>query len=625
MDADLAEYLRFRRKLVVGYVVVCTLLAALLGWKIIAGYAADHEAARTLTRNNAAAMAAHVEELVDAVDQPLRTSAASIAAMRDTRMTASAIQPLLAASSLASDSRFWLLFIDAAGTGVVASNGLAVGGVSFADRPYFQQAATDVEDNLHIGGPVFGRVSRRRVFFVSRRVTSRAGKLLGVVAAPIDAERVANVFDKARLGPAMSITLMTRDNVIVARAPLFSTSFGADLSHLVNAPPPPFQSGQFEANSPFSGEERLFAYAPVGKLPLWIIVGITKDAWIARARADLIAGLIGLAAAFLAAFLSGNFALRQYRRLAAVETAQRRLITDLNLAKLELARGERRLRIIANNVPAQIYYLNADERFTYHNQGEAGAPLGALMAKTFLETHGCAVYTLLQDDIRQALAGNKVNVERSYLVDGTLRHFKHEYTPDVAEDGRVWGFYAMVSDVTDFKTIQERLASVARIDGLTGLPNRAELLDRLEQALARCRRTGQSLACLYMDIDRFKHVNDTYGHAGGDAALIEFGARLRGSVRATDLVARLAGDEFVIALESLDHPAEAEQVAAKIIASMLRPFDIEGALLTITTSIGMVIADPQTDDSRTLLRAADTALYRAKRAGRNRLEIAQEH
>jgi diguanylate cyclase (GGDEF)-like protein len=123
-----------------------------------------------------------------------------------------------------------------------------------------------------------------------------------------------------------------------------------------------------------------------------------------------------------------------------------------------------------------------------------------------------------------------------------------------------------------------------------------------------------------LDIDRFKEVNDTLGHSGGDCALIEFSLRLRQCVRESDIVARLSGDEFVIVLENIGQPNEAQNVAAKIIASMRIPFDIEGVRRVITTSIGVVLANPLEDDPRVLLRAADAALYRAKKAGRNRLE-----
>ena len=180
-------------------------------------------------------------------------------------MTPQSILALLAASPLSSDSRLWLLFIDASGKGVVASNGLAVGGVSYADRSYFRDPAKARTDQLHIGGSADGRVSGRRLFFLSRRVESPSGQFLGVVAAPIDARPIASVFEKARLGPAMSIAMTTRDNVIIARVPRFEESFGADLSDSEIAIPAWGLSGKFEATSPFNNEERLFHTPPLAR------------------------------------------------------------------------------------------------------------------------------------------------------------------------------------------------------------------------------------------------------------------------------------------------------------------------------------------------------------------------
>jgi diguanylate cyclase (GGDEF)-like protein len=595
-----------------------SLLVALLSWKIATEYRLDREAAASVIQISSRAMAAHVQETIEAVDQPLRISALGIAALAGKPMTPEAIQPLLAASALASDSRFWLLFIDTSGKGVVASNGLPVRGVSFADRSYFLDAAATRSDRLLVGGPADGRVSKRKLFFLSRRVESRTGKFLGVVAAPMDAARVATVFERARLGDSMSIALATSDNVIIARAPLFEQSFGADLSAPVAAAHPPGPQIPFETSSPLTGESRLFSYASVGAFPLIVVVGVTRESWTAHFRSDALAGALGLAIALAAAALSARFALAQFLRLEQVEASQSKLIERLGSSQRELSRGERRLRFIADSVPARVAYINADERYTFHNNGRERAPYGALMGKTILETHGSAFYELIKDDVRRALAGHRVSVERQHTLNSKDRHFKHQYDPDFSESGRVIGFYAMVTDITEFKAIQQQLSAIARVDSLTGLPNRIELLDRLEIALARCRRTGASLACLYLDIDRFKEVNDTLGHSGGDLALVEFGRRLRQCVRETDVVARLAGDEFVILLEGLSQPTEAERVAAKIIDCMAIPFNIEGARWPVTTSIGLVVADSMTDDSGSLLRSADDALYTAKRAGRNR-------
>jgi diguanylate cyclase (GGDEF)-like protein len=135
------------------------------------------------------------------------------------------------------------------------------------------------------------------------------------------------------------------------------------------------------------------------------------------------------------------------------------------------------------------------------------------------------------------------------------------------------------------------------------------------------------VALLFLDVDHFKSINDTLGHAAGDAVLREFAARLRRSVRITDTVARLAGDEFVIALEGLHNDTESQAVARGILLQVRRPFEIEGRALAVTASIGIAYYDPADGDIEVaaLLARSDEALYVAKRAGRDGLHIAARH
>jgi diguanylate cyclase (GGDEF)-like protein len=147
------------------------------------------------------------------------------------------------------------------------------------------------------------------------------------------------------------------------------------------------------------------------------------------------------------------------------------------------------------------------------------------------------------------------------------------------------------------------------------------LTDRLRLALARSRRSGAQLAVLYLDIDRFKEVNDRLGHAAGDELLKEFGARLRDCLRATDTVARLGGDEFVVLLEDLQDAQSAKLVAEKILHAMRAPMNVDGRAVAVTTSIGLACGDGQANGDM-LMRAADAALYEAKNAGRDTYRLA---
>ncbi|MDQ4106720.1 MAG: diguanylate cyclase, partial [Actinomycetota bacterium] len=180
--------------------------------------------------------------------------------------------------------------------------------------------------------------------------------------------------------------------------------------------------------------------------------------------------------------------------------------------------------------------------------------------------------------------------------------------------------FAACRDMTARRELERRLRHEALHDPLTKLPNRALFADRLEHALAQAKRTGESVAVLFLDLDGFKSVNDTLGHEAGDQLLISFGHRLRSSVREADTVARLAGDEFTVLLEHLTDEDEAILVINRIQNNLETPFRIKGRQMPVTTSIGLSYSDPSADPGE-LLNQADEAMYRAKERGKARYEV----
>lgn len=177
---------------------------------------------------------------------------------------------------------------------------------------------------------------------------------------------------------------------------------------------------------------------------------------------------------------------------------------------------------------------------------------------------------------------------------------------------------ALHEDVTEQRQAQERISFLARHDLLTGLPNRGVLREEIERALAASRR-GEALALLCLDLDRFKPVNDTYGHAAGDALLKQVALRLRECVREVDVVARLGGDEFAVVQRGGEQPAASTRLAQRIIDVLARPFGVEGHEVHIGTSVGIALAPHDGNDPETLQRNADLALYGAKSEGRGTL------
>ncbi|MCG3112603.1 MAG: EAL domain-containing protein [Candidatus Manganitrophus sp. SB1] len=183
--------------------------------------------------------------------------------------------------------------------------------------------------------------------------------------------------------------------------------------------------------------------------------------------------------------------------------------------------------------------------------------------------------------------------------------------------GRVWSF----RDVTDWKRAEERLIELAHFDQLTGLPNRTLFQDRLRQALPQASRNGKLVALLFLDLDRFKLVNDSLGHTVGDLLLKEAAGRLTHCVRKSDTVARLGGDEFIVILTNITSVHDAAKVAQKILDDFSRPFGLQGPELFVTPSIGITLYPFDGDDIDLLLKNADTAMYRAKQMGRNNYQF----
>lgn len=172
---------------------------------------------------------------------------------------------------------------------------------------------------------------------------------------------------------------------------------------------------------------------------------------------------------------------------------------------------------------------------------------------------------------------------------------------------------AFLHDVSDRKQLEQALRHLALSDGLTGLPNRRRFMESLEQAIARQQRLATGLALLFMDLNGFKPVNDTYGHAVGDSLLKEVASRVSGSLRAGDMVARLGGDEFVVLAEGLQTVDQARVIAAKIVAALALP--LPGTAIVITASIGFALFEPSMDAAQ-LLRAADLKMYEEKSRGK---------
>lgn len=294
-------------------------------------------------------------------------------------------------------------------------------------------------------------------------------------------------------------------------------------------------------------------------------------------------------------------------------------ITARKSSELRQAESEERLRTIADNLPALIAYVDQDMRYRFANgkyREWYGHTPAEMLGRSIIEVFGTDYFEQRKDHILRCLAGQAVRFEIAGEIGGRASTIESTYIPH-QRDGMTLGFYVLATDITQVKDQERQLQLLARSDVLTGLPNRRSYEEKLQDAVSRASRSGKAIALMFLDVDHFKKVNDSLGHAGGDEVLREFARRLRQAVRGTDTVCRLAGDEFTVVLEGLNALEDANTVAQKIVDAVREPFQIGERRESITTSIGIAYQLAAQASTESLAKEADDALYKAKAAGRN--------
>ena len=278
--------------------------------------------------------------------------------------------------------------------------------------------------------------------------------------------------------------------------------------------------------------------------------------------------------------------------------------------------------VISTDLSGNVTYLNVvAERITGWSRADAaGQPLDhvfRIVDGTTRETARNPMGLAVLLDKTVGLTANCVLIRR----DGFETAIEDSAAPIHDRFGRVTGAVMVFRDVSATRAMSIQISHLAAHDFLTDLPNRMLLHDRLTQAIGLARRHGHHLAVLFLDLDRFKHVNDSLGHETGDRLLQSVGARLTTCVRRSDTVSRQGGDEFVLLLSEVEHADDAAAVAQKVVTALAAPHAVADHELHVTTSIGISIYPDDGQDAETLMKSADTAMYCAKDAGRNNYQF----
>src|ERR671912_98387 len=300
---------------------------------------------------------------------------------------------------------------------------------------------------------------------------------------------------------------------------------------------------------------------------------------------------------------------------------QTRDITERKRTEEALREAEERFRRSFEDAAIGMALVGTDGRFLRTNRSLCdmlGYREVELLGKTFQDITHPADLDADLDLLRRTLLGEirTYQMEKRYFhKEGQVVWVLLSVSMVHNEEGDPLYFVSQIQDISARKVLEKRLEHRAFHDPLTDLPNRQLFMDRLGQALRRTGRGHKRVAVLFMDLDKFKVVNDSLGHEVGDFLLTLVAQRLRLCLRPEDTLARFGGDEFVVLIEAVDDPSQAVQVAERITEEIRRPFNMEGRDLYVIASIGISLGDAQTHDTDDLLREADTAMYRAKDEG----------
>jgi diguanylate cyclase (GGDEF)-like protein/PAS domain S-box-containing protein len=494
---------------------------------------------------------------------------------------------------------------------VVVSN-RRTGTVNYADRRFFTFHQERKDDALYISAPLLGRVSHTWQIPMSIRVDKPDGSFGGVIVLSVDPAYLAGFYQKADLGQQAVVSLVGLDGITRARKAGPRDSEGEDIGQSeVFAARARNAVGSFAGPDALDGIRRIYSYRTLKEYPLFAMVGTAEtevlEPFRQRERRYYIVRI--LATALILAFgLS----------LMSVLARQRRVVEAL-------ASSEARFRATFNQAAMGIAHAALDGRFLRANQKMCdllGYTEQELLKRTIL------------DITDPADLGEASRFHEQLLTDRT-----QSFTPEIEKrylrkDGSsIWVCVAfglvrdakgnpdylvtVTQDISRGKEVQERMVHQAYHDSLTKLPNRRLCYDRLREALAQAKPRGGIVGFLYMDVDGFKRVNDTLGHAAGDELLRQISVRLTQCVRGEDTVGRLGGDEFAIVLAEVAKVEDCGLVARKVVEALARPFLLENEAVRVSASVGVATYPEDGAEPAVMVQRADRAMFHAKHTGKN--------
>jgi diguanylate cyclase (GGDEF)-like protein/PAS domain S-box-containing protein len=608
------------RLLVLGPALLGLVVVVVTGLSLQESKRHYEERAIGTARNLSQLIQRDIQSIVSTVDQALLSVTTDISEQKKLGPT-----PINLIETLLKREKDWRPELQ--GLHVTNRNGDVISGtefksgtkINYSDKGFFKTLASQKTEALVISEPYLGQASQSWVIVFGRSIRSSGGQFDGAALAAVTVSTFGRSFSQVSLGPKGSFAFFDSEPRFIYRSPelpgdktAVGRKFGVpQLGEMIRAGQ---QTGHYRVKARLDNIERDYIYQRIAGTPFNLNVGIaTQDylgEWWEEVYKSIVMVVVFLAVTTLLTWQILRALRRQELTFEALRKANRTLDAEKHLVNTIVqsspfaiyTRDKKGIVTAWNKASEQLFGWSADEII--------GQSLKSIPADKQQET----------EELREKVLGGETILQKEVVrinKSGERFDLSSTLAPLRDANGEIDGYLAIATDITERKANEKRIEFLAYRDVLTGLPNRLLLQDRFDQALTYAERNEQKVALLFLDMDNFKTINDSLGHAVGDALLKEVAHRLGECVRETDTISRQGGDEFLIVLPDMRGADAITPVLLKIREQLQLPFEFDGNELSTSVSIGVAIYPDDGRDFETLLKKADTAMYRAKDEGRN--------
>jgi diguanylate cyclase (GGDEF)-like protein/PAS domain S-box-containing protein len=475
-----------------------------------------------------------------------------------------------------------------------------------SQRDYFRFHVDNADSEFHVSPPQPSLFSPDVHFMaLSRPFRNRENRLVGVAVGLLDVAKLSQHYRELIDQQDATVSLLSRSGRVLWEFRDTSMSQAHRTNEARELPPSLPSTAEDRTQH---GEPSIVHWEPIGEYDMAVRAEVGRNQLLGQwHRAVFLA-----VAAWLVFSLASFFAIA--RVSAGVSLTQAR---------------HRRFEQLVENAGDLIVLTDREGRLTYLSPnllaflGESSSTFIGHHIKEFIHRDDLPKLEALITKIVELQEGSALAEYRVRHADGQWRWQSASITPHLNERNEIVGLVATIRDVTEARSERLMVAHQAQHDALTGLPNRASLASLITRAISESGEREQLAAILFIDLDKFKPINDEFGHAVGDQLLVQVARRMSNALRSPDIVTRIGGDEFLAILQRLDDTEEAQAIADRIIHQIRQPYQVNGQKLFISCSIGLAIYPADGHDQSELMARADKAMYQAKRAGGSKAVRAQ--